>query len=140
MNKLKLSLAALITAIAVSSCGDAASDALAAAIGNSPINTPDGKSETNIVVTFKNGWEGAATGELVDDGYTSFPIHKDLDPPTVNAVVDTAEKNAYDEKYTEWKRINALWDAYKAKLEAQNNGEDPPPPPVKTFPRNLFLL
>jgi hypothetical protein len=136
MNKLKLGLAALITAAALSSCGDAASDAIVAAAGNTPIKPPDGKSETNIVVTFKNGWEGAAQGELQDDPYTKdVPVNKTLSPSTVNAVVDTAEKNAYDEAYAVWKAINDAWVKYeKDREEAQNSGINPPPPPNESLP------
>ncbi|MDR1362459.1 MAG: hypothetical protein LBJ35_00200 [Spirochaetaceae bacterium] len=142
MNKLKLGLAALIAAAALSSCGDAVSDAIVAAAGSSTIKPPDGKTETGIVVTFKNGWEGAAPSELQDDPYTKdVPVNKTLSPSTVNAVVDTEGKNAYDEAYAVWKAINDKWVQYeKDREEAQNSGENPPPPPVKTFPRNLFLL
>ncbi|MDR1362467.1 MAG: hypothetical protein LBJ35_00240 [Spirochaetaceae bacterium] len=139
MNKLKLSMAALITAIALSSCGDAASDAIVAAVGNTP--TKEGTTETNIVVTFKNGWEDTAPAELLDDDYTSFKFYSGLTPATVKAVVDTAENDAYIGARTEWERINILWDKYKKDLEvSQNNGEDPPPPPMIPFLPNLFLL
>ncbi|MDR1362788.1 MAG: hypothetical protein LBJ35_01890, partial [Spirochaetaceae bacterium] len=116
MNKLKLGLAALITAIALSSCGDAVSDALVAAAGTTQPGLDDKTPVKDIVVSFKNGWETATPGELTDDDYTSFPIHKDLDPPTVNPVVDTEELSIYNAANDEWKRIKALWDDYQTKL------------------------
>ncbi|MDR1362952.1 MAG: hypothetical protein LBJ35_02745, partial [Spirochaetaceae bacterium] len=117
MHKLKLGLAALITAIALSSCGDAVSDALVAAAGTTQ---PDQEGKTpvkDIVVSFKNGWETATPGELKDDDYTSsVNVHKALDPPTVNPVVDTEELSIYNAANDEWKRIKALWDDYQTKL------------------------
>ncbi|MDR1363128.1 MAG: hypothetical protein LBJ35_03650 [Spirochaetaceae bacterium] len=140
MNKLKLGLTALITAIALSSCGDAATDAIVAAVGTTPIK-PDGTTETNIVVTFKNGWEDVMPADLEDDDYTSFKFYSGLTPATVNAVVDTAEQNAYDAAYAVWEAINDVWVQYEKDLEeAKNSDEDPPPPPVKTLLPNLFLL
>jgi hypothetical protein len=134
MNKLKLSMAVLITAIALSSCGDAATDAIVAAVGTTPIK-PDGKTETNIVVTFKNGWEDVATADLEDDDYTSFKFYSGLTPATVNAVVDTAEQNAYDAAYAVWEAINDAWVQYgNERDEAANNDKDPPPPPNDPLP------
>jgi hypothetical protein len=134
-------MTALITAIALSSCGDAASDALVAAVGNTIVKPPDGTTETSIVVTFKNGWEGADPSELTDDLYTDFIINKSLSPSTINAVVNTEEKLKYDEAYAVWKERNEVWVQYeKERDEAINNGLTPPPPPKAIFLKNLILL
>ncbi|MDR1362665.1 MAG: hypothetical protein LBJ35_01250 [Spirochaetaceae bacterium] len=137
MNKLKLGLAALIAATVLSSCGETESDVLIEAVKNSPAK-PDGKTETTIVVTFRNGWENADASELTDDPYTELIVNEPLTPKTVNAVVDSEEKKAYDEAHLEWERINNLWKDYQAALAAsQNAGINPPPPPTRQV--NLFL-
>jgi hypothetical protein len=129
MDKLKLGLAVLIAATVLSSCEESGSDELIEALKKTPAKPPDGKTATNIVVTFKNGWEDAARTDLLDDDYTSFIIHKELEPSTVNAVVDTEEKIAYDAVYTVWKEINEKWVQYeKEREEALNSGGTPPPP------------
>jgi hypothetical protein len=141
MNKLKLGMAALITAIALSSCGDADSDELVAAVGNTIVKPPDGTTETTIKVTFKNGWESAASEDLVDDDYTSFKFYSGLTPSTINAVVNTEEKLKYEKAHDVWEESNKVWVQYEKDLEkAQNDGVTPPPPPVAIPLKNLILL
>ncbi|MDR1363555.1 MAG: hypothetical protein LBJ35_05845, partial [Spirochaetaceae bacterium] len=87
--------------------------------------------ETDITVTFKNGWEDIAEGQIKDDEYTEGGPYKKLSPEKVKAVVDKTELETYNAAYTEWERVAGLWDDYNTKLEAyQNNpsGESPPPP------------
>jgi hypothetical protein len=140
MNKLKLSLAAAIAALAFFSCGDV-SDTLAEAVGAIKPTPPSGTTETSITITFKNGWENVVTEDLKDDDYTKFKYYLPLSPITAYAVVDTAAKEAYDEAYSVWKEINDEYILYAKELEkAQENGESPPPPPRKNSLKNLFLL
>jgi uncharacterized repeat protein (TIGR02543 family) len=127
MNKLKLCLAALITALALYSCGG--EDAAMLTPGGPGYTPPDGKTDTGITITFKNGWEDAAEDELKDDDYTSFKINKALAPSTAKAVVDSAELTAYNEKLKIYEGLKKEWDDYQKALEAaQNDNKDPPPP------------
>jgi hypothetical protein len=140
MKKLKLGMAALIIAMALSSCDEAESDELIEMVKIIPTK-PDGTTETTIKVTFKNGWESAASEDLVDDDYTSFKFYSGLTPSTINAVVNTEEKQKYEEAYAVWQVINAEWVQYEKEREkALNNRKDPPPPPMTPFLQNPILL
>jgi hypothetical protein len=136
MNKLKLYLAASIAALALYSCG-AEGAAMLTPIG-SGYTSPDDKTNTDITITFKNGWEDIAqnfTEKDDDDPYTDYPFFKALTPDKTNAVVDSAELNSYKEKLAVYNEIKAEWDTYQKDVEkAENAGEDPPPPPTEPLP------
>ncbi|MDR2658818.1 MAG: hypothetical protein LBC27_02350, partial [Spirochaetaceae bacterium] len=131
MKKLKLSLAAFIVTLAISSCGGGEDGGILAGGADTPQTPPAGKTETAIVVTFKNGWEDAPEAELKDDSYTAFEIHKKMTLEKVNAVVNTDELKAYEAAHEIWKEVKAKWDAYYKELAEYQANEDttsPPPP------------
>jgi hypothetical protein len=111
MNKLKLCLAASIAALALYSCGG--EDAAMLTPGGPGYTPPDDKTNTDITITFKNGWEDIAQNftEKDDDLYTDYTFFKALTPDKTNAVVDSAELNSYKEKLAIYNEIKADWDA-----------------------------
>ncbi|MDR1363277.1 MAG: hypothetical protein LBJ35_04440, partial [Spirochaetaceae bacterium] len=82
MKKLKLGLAAFITALIFSSCGGEDAGILAAS-GAQEYDPGKDKVETDITVTFKNGWEDIAEGQIKDDEYTEGGPYKKLSPEKV---------------------------------------------------------
>jgi hypothetical protein len=146
MNKLKLCLAALITASAFFSCGGGEGGILTG--GGEGYAPPDGTVNTDIVITFQNGWESVIDPEqLKNDPFTDYDINKALTPAKTNAVVNKAEMDAYTEQLASYKAIKDKWDAYQELLDAYNaalaSGSDdavPPPPQTKPSRRNLLSL
>jgi hypothetical protein len=127
-----------IAAFAFYSCG--AEDAAMLTPVGSNDTPPDGKDNTDITITFENGWEDIAQSFTADndDPYTDYTYFKPLTPAKTNAVVDNAELTAYKDAHAEWQKLKDAWDEYEKNHDsAQGDETIVPPPPLR---KNLFIL
>ncbi|MDR2660076.1 MAG: hypothetical protein LBC27_08865 [Spirochaetaceae bacterium] len=133
MKKLTIGLIMIFIAYAFLSCSDDDEIVYVKEVKPLPKPPKDDVNVENIIVTFKNGWEGVA--DLKDDTFTDYEFYKPVSPSELHPVVKVEEKAAYDTALAEYQRIKAIWEEYNTELakyeeERKKDPENPKPPPA----------